>query len=57
MGEPGPMSPAWRALPRVRRTELMDPGFLPYTNTRMTTRRFCARPSRVLFGAIGLSSP
>jgi hypothetical protein len=26
-------------------------------STLMTTRRFCARPARVLFGAIGLSSP
>ena len=28
-----------------------------YARTRITTRRFWARPSRVLFGAIGLSSP
>ena len=28
-----------------------------YASTLITTRRFCARPSRVLFGAIGLSSP
>ena len=29
----------------------------PYASTLMTTRRFCARPSRVRFGAAGLSSP
>jgi hypothetical protein len=28
-----------------------------YDRTRMTTRRFWARPSRVLFGATGFSSP
>ena len=28
-----------------------------YESTRMTTRRFCARPSRLVFGAIGFSSP
>ena len=28
-----------------------------YASTLITTRRFCARPSRVLFGATGLSSP
>jgi hypothetical protein len=30
---------------------------LDYTRTLMTTRRFLARPSLVLFGAIGLSAP
>jgi hypothetical protein len=33
------------------------PSDLDYASTRMTTRRFWARPSRVLFGAIGFSSP
>ena len=28
-----------------------------YARTLITTRRFWARPSRVLFGAAGLSSP
>jgi hypothetical protein len=28
-----------------------------YARTRMTTRRFCARPSRVVFGASGFFSP
>jgi len=28
-----------------------------YVSTRITTRRFCLRPSRVLFGASGFSSP
>ena len=30
---------------------------LAYERTLTTTRRFCARPSRLLFGATGLSSP
>jgi hypothetical protein len=28
-----------------------------YANSLITTRRFCARPAFVLFGAIGFSSP
>jgi hypothetical protein len=30
---------------------------LSYASTRITTRRFWARPSRVLFGATGFPSP
>jgi hypothetical protein len=38
---------------------LMHPAPDPalYVRMRTTTRRFCARPSRVLFGATGFSSP
>ena len=40
----------------------MDPAFgedpmWDYARMRMTTRRFCERPARVLFGLTGLSSP
>src|SRR5690606_13556281 len=35
----------------------LEPQGSNYTRTRMTTRRFWARPSRVSFGAIGFSSP
>ena len=43
------------------RTEPSDPlplaNLEPYARTLITTRRFCARPSLVLFGDTGLSSP
>lgn len=42
--------PAVRA--RRERKRLSD-----YASTLTTTRRFCARPSRVLFGATGFDSP
>jgi serine/threonine protein kinase len=49
------------AAPDTRRLErLIVPGRgrpSNYTSTRMTTRRFWARPSRVLLGEAGLSSP
>jgi hypothetical protein len=40
----------------ARRTEA-EPPVPDYERTFTTTRRFCARPALVLFGATGLSSP
>ena len=62
-GLEGPDSPRARKVQSARDGRTLgpsDPFFGPlrtYARTLITTRRFCARPSRVLFGAIGLSSP
>ena len=58
VGSPGSIAHGRGTLPRpwtidYRRTR--EPSI--YASTLMTTRLFCARPSRVLFGATGFSSP
>lgn len=53
---PSPLVISWRTLV-TRRQPVRSNVAKTYVSTLISTRRFLARPARVVFGAIGFSSP